>query len=959
MDSDRWQRIKSIYQKALDLPAGERAVFVREAAGEDDALSDEILALLDAPTDDDAIEGIVDQAAREAEQIDVKGRRIGPYRVLDILGQGGMGQVFLAERADDEFEQRVAIKMASWLNASPELIERFRLERQILARLEHPGIARILDGGRTDSGIPYFVMEYVDGTSIDRYCDAGGLSVRERLKLFSRVCDAVDYAHRRLIVHRDLKPGNILVDGLGEPRLLDFGIAKILEDGAYERAVTRTGSRVMTPEYASPEQVRGEPASVATDVYALGVLLYRLISGHSPYGDVATTPGSIERAIVETDPKRPSTVVTEATATEASAAAIAAIGATTPAKLQRLLSGDLDNIVLKALQKEPERRYASARQLKEDIENYLADRPVAARADSLGYVAGKFLRRNRWSVAAAGTFVATIVAMTVFYTAQLANERNTARLEAERATEIADFLTDLFAEADPRRNLGEPLSARQMLDRGAGRIAAELVGQPELQAALMVTIGRSYQEMRENRVSRDYLTAALETAETTLGETHPNTVELRHLLALARTHVGEPATAEALFAKNLAIQRDRHGPGSLEVAREIKQLALVDDQLGRYAEAEARFREALAMSRRLGEPGQDLLVSTLLDYGAMLRRLDREPEEEPILLEALAIRERQHGREHPDYAAVLNNLGNHYFRRGALARASQYMQEHVALQRRFAGEDGVAYGNALANYSALVLAEGRDEEALALLDEAIVIFGKGYGTDSVPYAFITENKANILKDLKRYADADPLYRRTLEIIADRLGRDHSDYAFTLSNYGGMLVDAGRYPEAERTLRDAVATFTGAHGPGYSRTMLAEVKLAQALEPQDKLDDALAVATNAVATARQAFPEPHMKLVNAIRVLAIVHRERREYGEADTLFREAIALAEQVEQQPLIHAHEIELQYAGSLAAQARFADARAMLSARATQFAELGDAYADARRAIEAALQDFDRRTTD
>lgn len=953
MDSDRWQRIKSIYQKALDRPEEERRAYVRRAAGDDAALADELLALLGAPTDDDAIEAIVDRAAREAEQLDVKGRRIGPYRLLDILGQGGMGQVFLAERADEEFEQRVAIKMASWLNASPELIERFRLERQILASLEHPGIARILDGGRTDTGIPYFVMEYVDGTSIDRYCDTQRLSVRERLELFSRVCDAVDYAHRKLIVHRDLKPGNILVDGHGEPRLLDFGIAKILEDGAYERAVTRAGSRVMTPEYASPEQIRGEPASVATDVYALGVLLYRLVSGRSPYGDVATTPGSIERAIVETDPKRPSTAVTETTGTEAP---VAAMGAATPAKLQRQLAGDLDNIVLKALQKEPERRYASARHFRDDIENYLTDRPVSARADSAVYVAGKFLRRNRWSVAAAGAFVVTIVAMTAFYTTRLADERNAARLEADRATEVADFLTDLFAEADPRRNLGEPLSARQMLDRGAERIVADLAAQPELQTALMVTIGRSYQEMRENRASLDYLTAGLETAERALGTTHPNTVELRHLLALALTHVGEPASAEPLLAQNLTIQRDRHGHGSLEAAREIKQLALVDDRLGRYADAEARFLEALGMFRPLGGPGEDLLVNTLLDYGAMLRRLDREPEEEPILLEALAIRERQYGREHPDYAAVLNNLGNHYFRRGELAKAAGHMENHVALQRRFAGEDGVAYGGALANYSSLVLAQGKYEEALALLDEAIVIFGNGYGTDSVPYAFSIENKANILKDLERYAEADPLYRRTLEIVADRLGRDHSDYAFTLSNYGGMLVDAGRHAEAERTLRDAVATFTGAHGPGYSRTMLAEVKLAQALEAQGKLDAALAVASTAAATARRAFPEPHMKLVNAIRVLATVHRARSEYEEADALFREAIALAEQVEEQPLIHAHEIEMLYAGSLTAQARFAAARAMLEARAAQFAELGDAYADARGAIDAALADVDRR---
>ena len=408
MQTERWQRLDEIFQSALDCDPQSRAAWLDTACGKDGELRCEVDSLLAAHEHGefdftqpaaflDALKVLEQRTARVLE-----GQRVGPYRVVRELGRGGMSRVYLAARADQAFEKQVAIKVVERGLDSADVTQRFQSERQILARLDHPNITRILDGGTTEDGLPYLVMDYVEGDPIDQYCDARALDVAARLKLFQGVCVAVHYAHQNLIIHRDIKPGNVLVTRAGVPRLLDFGIAKLVATEVQPSESTRTVLRRLTPEYASPEQVRGEALTTSSDVYSLGVLLYRLLTGQSPYRTQAASASALERAVCEDQPERPSVAVARA--------ARAPPGEGTPERLRRRLQGDLDNVVLMALRKEPQRRYASVEQLAEDVGRHLANEPVIARADTAAYRAAKFMRRHVTGVAATAGMILLLVA---------------------------------------------------------------------------------------------------------------------------------------------------------------------------------------------------------------------------------------------------------------------------------------------------------------------------------------------------------------------------------------------------------------------------------------------------------------------------------------------------------------------------------------------------------------------
>src|SRR5215210_2267496 len=399
MDREAWERVKEIFAAARELPAAARPDFLTEACAGDPAVRREVESLLAAQSgigESFLAEPAAGEAFRLIEHRGTEewiGRRIGAYRVLAELGSGGMGTVFLAARADAEFERQVAIKVIRRGLDRAEIVSRFRQERQILAGLDHPNIARLLDGGATEEGLPYLVMERVEGVPIDRYSAEASLDLPGKLGLFLKICAAVQYAHRNLIVHRDLKPSNILVTREGEPKLLDFGIAKFLEPGPAE-GLTISGERLLTPDYASPEQVLGEPITTSSDVYSLGVLLYQVLCGRPPYRIAGRTPQELERVVCEEEPLPPSRTLSRGSDTE---------------KLREQLRGDLDNIVLKALAKEPARRYASVEHLSEDLERYLTGRPVLARSGGWWYRSGKLLRRHRLAAAAAGAVALSLI----------------------------------------------------------------------------------------------------------------------------------------------------------------------------------------------------------------------------------------------------------------------------------------------------------------------------------------------------------------------------------------------------------------------------------------------------------------------------------------------------------------------------------------------------------------------
>ena len=512
MNPERWGRIEELFRTAIDRPADERDAYLTRVCGSDEDLRREVLSLLERDSDEDFIRDPIANAAlafTAKPNDDLTGERIGPYRVTRLIGRGGMGDVYEAERDDEHFQQQVAIKIIKRGMDTDFVRDRFLRERQILASLDHPHIARLFDGGATPDGSPYFVMEFVAGEPITAYCRRHQLSVNEKLKLFRKVCSAVQHAHQKLIVHRDLKPSNILItpsaDGKeGEPKLLDFGIAKLLStDASQPHTRTETALRMMTPEYASPEQARGQAVATTTDVYSLGVVLYELLTERRPHEFRTYAPAEIERAICDTEIEEPSKVVGQMT------------GA--PTKLARQLAGDLDNITMMAMRKEPERRYQSVEQFSEDIRRHLAGMPVVARKDTFGYRAGKLVRRHKAGVAILALLIILAVAMTI-QAARIARERDRANQEAATAQAVTQSLVAMFEFADPGKSRGNVITARELLDQGAEKVVRELKDQPVVQAKLLDTIGRLYQSIGVYDREQPLLEEALKLAASGAGQ---------------------------------------------------------------------------------------------------------------------------------------------------------------------------------------------------------------------------------------------------------------------------------------------------------------------------------------------------------------------------------------------------------------------------------------------------------
>ena len=640
MDSERWERIKAIYQRALDEPEDGRRAFVEQECGGDAGLAAEVLALLDVPLGDaDVIDEIVESA--RADEANVEGKRLGPYRLVRSIGRGGMGDVYLAERADEEFEQQVAIKVVSWARLSPSLVERFRQERQILAKLDHPNVARLFDGGTTDDGVPYLVMEYVDGASIVDV--AKDLSLAERLELFLKICDAVQYAHSKLVVHRDLKPSNVLVARDGTPKLLDFGIAKFLdEDGG--QGLTRADARILTPEYASPEQLLGMPVTIATDVYGLGLMLYQVLSGEPPFDAATKTSPELRELICHTAPDAPSRV-----ARSHGRAALAAS-----------LEGDLDNIVLMALRKEPERRYETVRDLANDVRRHLERRPVLARAPSHAYRFGRFVSRNRAGVAATTAAVAAALAMTVFYTVRLQQERDLAETERRTAEAATDFMVDLFSINEPDKGAARDITAREVLDAGAQKLDAGLEDQPRIRARLLQTLGRVYERLGDYDNAQRFLEEGVRLRRSVVDPLDEDLIRGIEDLAWLYYRREDWERARQYAAEALDKREARVGPNDpalADVLNHLGTIAFWQDDMDR---ALAHYHRALALlDGDAEEIVKDRLV-TMNNLAITYDYLGRNAEAQRMYRESLDTRIDLYGPDHPRVGAAHANLGASY-----------------------------------------------------------------------------------------------------------------------------------------------------------------------------------------------------------------------------------------------------------------------------------------------------------
>lgn len=786
----------TIFASALARPQEQRAAYVATACGGDDALRAEVESLLraheaagtflDTPLSRDAVRN----ALGDTPEPDVLiGARLGAYHVEGVIGSGGMGTVYVAHRTDSEYEERVAIKVVRRGLDTEDVLARFRNERQVLANLRHPAIATLLDGGATPDGRPFLVMEYVTGRPLTEYATGERLDARGRIALMRRVCAAVDHAHRNLVIHRDLKPSNILVTNNGTIKLLDFGIAKMLHPEQADVAGTVTQTRLMTPRYASPEQVRAEATTTATDVYALGLVTYELLTGRFPYRVDGTSVTELERAILGTDPSPPSTHAS--------------------------LPSDTDAVVLKAINKDPERRYGSVRHLSDDLERILDARPVMARPDGVWYRTRTFIRRNRVPVLAGALVGTALILATAMSTTQYVRA-NRARQSAEH---VGTFLQTMLGSIDPAVARGRDVTLlRDILDDAAARLDQALVTEPEVAFALHHTMARVYDAIAEYASAETHARRTLELARDLDGS--DAVADALVTLASVLRSRGEYEEAESALVQVIDIHRRAARPDSARIGVAINGLGRVAEFSGRYDEAEAHYREAMALLDGNGSEGDPGRLNAQVNLAVLLMNSDRADEAEPLLRDAADARRRF---DHPPLvtSTTLHNLAGLLRRRGAYAEAESLYREVLATKRRFLGDDHPDVAVVLNGLATNEELRGHLEEAEPLYRETLAIQRRAFGPDHRDVGTTLNNLAGLLSKQGHHDAADSVYAATLDVYRSALGAEHAWVAIAATNRARNLLDAGQYAEAEHVAIESLRLHATHFAPDHWRVRVTE------------------------------------------------------------------------------------------------------------------------------------------
>jgi serine/threonine protein kinase/tetratricopeptide (TPR) repeat protein len=847
--------IDEIVKRARQLGPHERAHFVRTACGQDPTLLSTVLTALgeesqDAAFWDEPVDSTLDAGGPLPG---LEGQRLGPYRIERKLGSGGMGDVYLAERADDEYQQRVAIKLVRAGVYSAQVQSRLRMERQILARLEHPNIARLLDGGRAPDGTPYLVMEYIDGEPIDSYCDRHRLDLSARIALVRTVCTAVHYAHQNLIVHRDLKPNNILITADGVPKLLDFGIAKLLDtrQALHTLAVTHMDFRVMTPAHASPEQIRGDVITTSSDIYVLGVLLYELLTGRRPFqlaGSNRIT--DMERIICDQEPLPPSEMAAKTTRESPDLANdIAACRSTSPTRLERDLKGDLDNIVLMSMRKDAARRYGSAEQLAADLEHHATGQPVTATRDTWFYRTHKFVRRHAVGVGAAALAVLLLAAfavVTLLQAQRIARERDIAATQRTRAEQVSLFLVELFELSDPSKSRGNQVTARELLDIGARRVSAGLDDQPETRATLLGTIGRVYGSLGLYKDAIALQREALDSRRKLFGPKHSEVALAMASLGDALREQGQFAEAEQLLETALAMQRELLGARSVQIAPTLSAIGHLEEQRGSLDIAQRFHEQALDIYRQHRMLQGSEAGSVYNDLaGIALRRGDNDRAAQ-LYRTALDIDRTALGQDHPQVAMHIQTLALTLQQQGKFDEAAPLYVESIELLQKVLGERHPHTLDALANYGNFLRRRGELPKAETVLRDVLERDSQARGPRHVFVGHDHVNLGHVLLDGNRPADAEHEYRTALDIYAESLPEQHSYIAAALSGMGRAQLLQGQPKNAESTLRKAVEMGIATLRPDATPLVLAKNSLGIAL-----LD--LGRRTDAAPLLRETYP----------------------------------------------------------------------------------------------------------
>jgi serine/threonine-protein kinase len=862
----RRAEIEEVFDHALDLGRDQRAAWLSERCKDDAELFAEVEALLAAHDSPPGIlERRISAATMALGEESLRDRRIGPYRVVRELGRGGMGVVYLAERVDGEFRREVAIKLLRNSPDAEELQRRFIAERQILASLSHPNIAQLLDGGTTEGQLPYLVMEYVDGLPMTTYCDRHALDIASRLRLFVDVCRAVSSAHQNLVIHRDIKPSNILVTATGQVKLLDFGIAKLLNSSIGGMALprTRTAFRIMTPEYASPEQVRGEPLTTGSDVYALGVVLYELLAGCRPYEIRTGIAQELQELVCEREPERPSTRAKHPPSTDEpggvapTPAVIASSRGTSPDRLERVLAGDLDAIVMMALRKEPRRRYGSAELLAEDIERHLGGRPVLARHPSRAYYFGKFLRRHR-AAAGLGTiaFLSLVagIAIALKQTAAARRERDRAEAALSQAQqalreseETTSFLAGLFDVDVPAPGISAPGTTKALIARGMVQVE-QLKDHPLVQARMLEGMGRIY------------------------------------------SNAGQIADAKLAFERSLALRRANGAGETAEAATTLIHMATPLRIMGSYAAADSAARQALRIYEKLNGPSDPAaadawqMLSMLAVYRSDLNA------SEIYARRSVEIRTAAYGADDPRIAYSVEMLGGALRRLGRYDEGERYMRRAIVLYEHDKGPNDISLVVPLYRLADAVAIDHEDyAEAARLMERGLEISKAVLGEGHPRTAYALEFLGSLESRRGNFAKAEHMSRLAVEIFDRTVGSRDVSTADAHADLAKVYSRVGRWSDAEASQRTAITVYENALGREHSAYGAAIGGLCEIHLHAGRLAEAETECRTMIAIRQHALGATNLGLLNPLMLLGDIRAQRGQLTAADSLYSDALSI----------------------------------------------------------------------
>ena len=912
----RFAEAGELFEAWIDLEPAARAAAVAALADRDPGLAAAVAALFAA--DDSAgdfLEAPAGVAARELVHDwvetgtgggdDRAGEGIGAYRLISLLGRGGMGEVWEAERVDGHFEQRVAIKLLKRGVDSDEVLRRFLQERQILARLTHPGIARLIDGGLGPDGRPYFVIEKVDGETILEHARNRRLALARRVALMVTVAQAVDAAHRQLVVHRDLKPSNILVTASGEVKLLDFGIAKILADGPPDAAgapgaaaeeLTALGLRALTPAYAAPEQILGEPITTATDVYALGVVLHELLTGRRPHRRAATSAAALAAEVTHETMPRLASVVRALAPEELARLGLPETERLRPGqRLARLLSGDLETILARALDRSPERRYSSARAFADDLQRYLEGRPVEARPDSRWYRARKFARRHRIAVVAAGLVALSLVgglSAALWQARRAAANALHAEASSRRAERVQGFLIQIFEGSDPDRAQGETITARQLLDEGAARIASGLADEPEAQSALWDAVSQIERRLGRNDVALRLAREALAERRRRLPDSDPDVARARLTLGEALFASGDLQAARTELAAALAALVASGGEESDDVLRARAALGGAELHLGDNPAALASSEFVLELTRRKSGAESAEAAQALLEHAMALGAADRYPEAEAAAAESVRLFTLRLGAEHSRTARARMTWGELLEYVGKRAEAERELAAALPVVERTMGESHPEAGQILIRLGFLDVSARRYDAAELRFRRALAIFEP---LDHYETGTCLRMLGQVAFAREDYRAAEALYQRAVDRFRAKLGADDQLTVTAVGNLGMARVRLGELASGRELLAQAIAGNEKLFGAEADELRVPLLYLGEAERRAGDVTAALAHHRRVLAIALQTIGEGQLGTANAQREIALdlmasagATVKATELGEARTLLDAALA-----------------------------------------------------------------------